>query len=72
MENIWVYSIEEDGARGIVIADSKEDAESKVKKAYRKHGYGKDFNFSDMKVWSATEINEGYFNDCPNVLEICG
>ena len=68
MNNIWRYVIEDGGAGGIVIANSEQDAKDKLITAYTKHGYGEDFDFSEMIVWMANN-DDGYMSDCLDVLE---
>lgn len=71
MDNIYIYEVEYNGARGIVIADNEEQAKEKVTEAYRGGGYGEDFNFSELKVWSPlnNEVGE-YIRRYPDVLEV--
>lgn len=69
MEKIWRYVVEDGGAGGIVIADTKNEAIKKVKNAYRTGGYGKDFNFCELIVWKAIEDDDGYLKNSPDVLE---
>lgn len=59
----WYYVIE-DGGRGIVKADSPEDAEIKVRNAYKKHG--------GLSEYTTVEIYGDicYFDDSPDVIEI--
>lgn len=54
------------GGKGIVIADSEEDAKQKVKSSYLKHGYSES-ELDELQVWKVTD---GLFNDSPDVLEV--
>lgn len=54
------------GGKGIVIADSEEDARNKVINGYLKHGYSES-ELTDLEVWKVTEEP---FEDAPDVLEI--
>lgn len=69
MGNMWLYEIMGE-SWGIVIADSKEDAEQKVREAYKKH----DSNYSeDTQVIIKNKNDEGnWFEDVPDVLEVFG
>ena len=55
-----------DGGKGVVIADSVEDAKEKVKSAYLKHGYSIS-DLEDLEVW---KVEDGLFDDASDVLEI--
>lgn len=65
---LWYYTLE-DGGTGIVIADSPEEAEEKVRAAYSKHGGYEDGNLDSVKI-NIWEIYQKHFDDAPNVLEI--
>ena len=54
------------GGKGIVIADSEEEARRKVADAYLKHGYSES-ELTDLQVW---KITEAWFEDAPDVLEV--
>lgn len=55
---------------GVVIADSKEEAEQKVRKAYKKHDSGYS---EDTQVIIKNKNDEGnWFEDAPDVLEVFG
>lgn len=54
------------GGKGIVLANSKEEARQKVMDAYLKHGYSKN-ELSELEVW---KIEESPFEDAPDVLEV--
>ena len=54
------------GGKGIVIADSEQEARQKIISAYLKHGFS-DCDFDDLQVW---KVADGYFDDAPDVLEI--
>lgn len=55
------------GGKGIVLAESEEEAKSKLKEAYIKHGYEVS-ELSEIKVWKVESDN--FFEDAPDVLEI--
>lgn len=55
-----------DGGMGLVIAETREDAYTKVEKAYIAHG-SPEYNFADVELW---EITQKPFTDAPDVLEI--
>lgn len=65
MENVWVYTIENQ-ARGIVIANSQEEATKKVIEAYEKHHDNIDENDVEVQIYYETW---GWFEDAPDVLE---
>lgn len=66
---IWRYSVNKDEAGGIVISDSCEDAERKVREKYRDwRGIGKDSE-AETEVWEP-ESDSGYEGSHPDVLEI--
>ena len=52
--------------KGIVLADTEEDAKQKVKASYLKHGYSES-ELEELQVWKVTD---GFFNDSPDVLEV--
>ena len=68
MDKVFIYEVEENGAKGIVIADTREEAENKVIEAYKGGGYGEDFNFSELKVYKPTHGE--YVTKYPDVLEV--
>lgn len=53
--------------KGIVLADSESDAKQKVIEAYKKHGYGEDYNFSYLHI---EKITDNPFDDAQDVLEV--
>lgn len=61
----WYYEWE-DGGRGIVKADNSEEAERKVKKSYKAHGY--ENTSEELYIY---EIWQNPFKDSPDVIEIC-
>lgn len=65
---LWCYTLE-DGGTGIVIADSPEEAETKVRAAYSKHGGYENGNLDSVRI-SIWEIYQKHFDDAPDVLEI--
>lgn len=70
MEKIYLYEILGE-SWGIVIADSKEQAKEKVKSAYQKH----DTSYSEhtpVHIIKATEAENNWFSDSPDVLEVYG
>ena len=62
---IWKYSIEQ-GGLGIVFAESKADAQEKVRAAYNAHSGGDKFT----EEITISEIENGWFYDHPDVFEI--
>ena len=69
MENIWLYEIFGE-SWGVVKAKNKEEAEYKVKEAYRKH----DTSFNEHTPIIIKSYNEenNWFPDSPDVLEVYG
>lgn len=65
---LFSYSLS-DGGTGIVIADSSEEAEQKVRAAYERHGGYENGNMDGINV-SVWELYQKPFNDAPDVLEI--
>lgn len=68
LENIWRYSINEGEFGGIVIADTKEKAEHKVKEMYEDYD-GSENEDNEIDVWKAV-LDDDYSKDYPDVLEI--
>ena len=67
MENMWLYEF--DGAKGIVIAESEDEAKRKVNEAYRKHASG---YCSFIEVYVKPVMGSGsWFSDSPDVVEVC-
>jgi len=63
-ENIWRYCV--NGFGGIVMAETKELAESKIKSAYKHMN-----SFDEFSVWNIED--DDYFNkDYPDVWECYG
>lgn len=70
IENGELFSYElSDGGSGIVIADNVEEAEYKVKTAYKRHGGYENENFEEVRV-DIFALYQKPFNDAPDVLEI--
>lgn len=72
MDDIYIYEILGE-SWGIVIASSKEDAEQKVREAYKKH----DTNYDETRpiiIMDKKEYteNNSWFKDSPDVLEVFG
>lgn len=63
--NYWYYEWE-DGGKGIVKADSSEEAERKVRESYKKHGY--ENTSEEVYIY---EIWQKPFEDSLDVIEIC-
>ena len=61
----WYYEWE-DGGKGIVKANSSEEAEHKVRESYKKHGY--ENTSEEVYIY---EIWQKPFEDSPDVIEIC-
>ena len=68
MKNIWVYEILGE-SWGVVKADNKEEAEQKVREAYKKHDTG--YN-EDTPVIINDKDNGNWFADAPDVIEVFG
>lgn len=68
MENIWLYEILGE-SWGVVKADTKEEAEKKVREAYKKHDTGYD---EDATVIIKNKDNGNWFADAPDVIEVFG
>lgn len=66
MNNVWVYIVEQQ-SKGIVYADSENEAIEKVVTSYAKHNDKIQPNC--VQVYKATET-EGWKSDCPDMLEI--
>ncbi len=70
IENGELFSYElSDGGSGIVIADNVEEAEYKVKTAYKRHGGYENENLEEVRV-DIFALHQKPFNDVPDVLEI--
>lgn len=70
IENGELFSYElSDGGSGIVIADNVEEAEYKVKTAYKRHGGYENENLEEVRV-DIFALHQKPFNDAPDVLEI--
>ena len=65
---LFSYSLS-DGGTGIVIADSPEEAEQKVRAAYEKHGGYENGNMDGINV-NIWELYQKPFDDAQDVLEI--
>ena len=70
MDNIYIYEILDEEVYGIVIASSKEEAERKVKEAYKKHS--SDHGEYTVIIMDKKEYEENnrWFPDSPDVLEV--
>ena len=66
MEDIWLYEVL-GISWGIVKADTEEEAEQKVREAYKKHSINFD-EYIPIIIRPKTESN--WFADCPDVLEV--
>lgn len=62
--NYWLYELD-DGGKGIVKAETNEEALKKLKDAYKKH-YSED-TMPDFRI---SPIEGGYFEDTPDVIEL--
>lgn len=70
IENGELFSYElSDGGSGIVIVDNVEEAEYKVKTAYKRHGGYENENLEEVRV-DIFALDQKPFNDAPDVLEI--
>lgn len=69
MENIYLYEILGE-LWGVVIANSKEEAEKKVREAYQKH----DSDYDEFTPVIITEKDKDgrWFADSPDVIEVWG
>lgn len=65
---LFSYSLS-DGGAGIVVANSPEEAEQKVRAAYEKHGGYENGNMDGINV-SILELYQKPFDDASDVLEI--
>ena len=68
MEDIYLYEIFGD-TWGIVKANSKEEAEQKVRAAYKKHDSGYS-EYTLVTIRSKDEEPNCWFADSPDVLEV--
>lgn len=68
MENIYLYEILGE-SWGVVKANNKEEAEQKVREAYKKHDTG--YN-EDTPVIIKDKDNSNWFADAPDVIEVFG
>lgn len=67
---LWCYTFE-DGTTGLVVADTAEVAEEKVRDAYSKHGGYDDGKCNEtINIWEMDTCN--HFLDAPDVLEVHG
>lgn len=69
MDNIWIYEVWGE-SWGVVKANSRKEAEEKVREAYRKHDTGYS-EYRPVVIKSIYEDNN-WFPDCPDVLEVYG
>lgn len=69
MENMWLYEIKGE-SWGVVIADSIEEAEKKVRGAYKKHD--SDYNADTPVIIKNKEDDGNWFPDAPDVIEVYG
>lgn len=70
MENIWLYEVW-DESWGIVKANSRKEAEEKVREAYRKHDTSW-WDESRTVIIKSIYEDDRWFPDCPDVLEVYG
>ena len=70
MENIWIYEVWGE-SWGIVKANSRKEAEEKVREAYRKHDTGW-WDESRTVIIKSIYEDDRWFPDCPDVLEVYG
>lgn len=68
LENIWRYSVNKGEAGGIVIANTKEESEQKVKEMYEDYD-GSENEENEIIVWKAM-MDDDYSKDYPDILEI--
>lgn len=69
MDKIWLYEILGESWE-VVIADTREAAEEKVRAAYRKHDSG--FCEDTPIIIRSKEEEQCWFEDSPDVLEVYG
>lgn len=69
MENLWLYEVLCE-AWGVVKAENKEEAEQKVREAYKKHDTSFD-EYTPIFIKAYNEENN-WFSDSPDVLEVYG
>lgn len=67
MDNIWLYEVFGE-AWGVVKANTKEEAEQKVREAYKKHSIEYD-EYRPVNIKSKEE-DHCWFADCPDVWEV--
>lgn len=65
----FVYTLE-DGGTGIVVADTVEEAEQKVRAAYSEHGGYENGNLDSIRIDIWEMYGDRYFPDHPDILEI--
>lgn len=66
---LYGYSIDAyNGGKGIVIANSEDEARDKIISSYIKHGYNSN-EFNNLEVWKVGQENS-LFSDSPEVMEI--
>ena len=63
MKYIWRYYFRTECSGGIAIANSKEEAENKIKKMYL------DYDHDELVVWEAM-LDDDYKEEFPDVLEV--
>lgn len=68
VNKLYIYEVYGQ-AKGIVYAESKKDAEQKVREAYRKHDSAWWDHSRTVNIWSIYE-NNSWFSDCPDVIEV--
>lgn len=65
----FLYELE-DGGAGLVLADTIDEAEQKVRESYAKHGgYESGSVPGHVRLW-AIDTCQRHFPDCPDVLEL--
>lgn len=69
LENIWRYSLNDRECGGIVIANSQEEAEWKIREMYEDWDGNQESEEDILKVWKAV-FDDDYSKDYPDVLEI--
>jgi len=66
---MYGYSVDYvDGGKGIVVAESDEDAKYKIISSYLKHGYNES-EFSDLEVWQIEKEDRMFDNGIVEIFE---
>ena len=69
MDNVWLYEVLGE-SWGVVKATTREEAERKVRDAYKKHDTC--YNEDTSVIIKSKDEDNTWFTDCPDVIEVYG